>query len=382
MNQKDVEVLKENVKHLKCYLLMNYPFWGTIISNLKVIFDENLPSYGATDGKDIILHPKCKDLSPKDLKFVVLHELLHVVFMHALRMQGRIHYLWNVACDLAVNHILTNEMDVKPENLEVLVEKKYAKLSAEVIYSDLLSKSKVQSFDSFSGSRRLTPDDLRKNTNVEDTQYQIREIIVQAYLAEQMRGRKIVGNLPDSVVTLIKEIIEPKIPFERFLCEYVSQVVSGKNEYSYNPINKKMYWFEEVVLPSISKEEVPNVVVAIDTSGSISEEELKIFAGGIKKLSTLTPSLNVVTCDCKIQQVIKAEEIESFLRGLSFKGGGGTSHVPVFEFIDKNFKEVDLVICFTDGETEFPSKKPKYPVLWVMTTNLKAPWGKVVRISS
>jgi len=86
-------------------------------------------------------------------------------------------------------------------------------------------------------------------------------------------------------------------------------------------------------------------------------------------------------CDAQIQQVIRTTEIETFLRDIKFKGRGGTSHIPVFEYIDRNIKHPDVVICITDGYSEYPTKKPRYPVIWLLTENHREPpWGQKVII--
>ncbi len=203
----------------------------------------------------------------------------------------------------------------------------------------------------------------------------MKDIIAQAHLI-QTKFERTKGSVPGSVWEFVKKIVEPKVPFEVLLSRYTSEIIAGKTEFSYTPINKKHYLEFGAIYPSLSKEEVPKVVLAIDTSGSISSEELKIFAGAIKKLSTLTPELTVITCDCNIRQVIKSNEIESFLKNLKFEGRGGTSHIPVFEYINKHIVNPDVVICLTDGCSDYPEKKPKYPVIWVLTPkHQEPPWG-------
>lgn len=402
-NNEKAEKLAEVLKKLRCYFFAEHPFWGTILSCMKFVVSSEFPVAATDCHSRIVINPACVEFNKEDLKFVVLHELLHTIFLHSQRRGRRDYRLWNVACDYAVNSVLIDEMGMNT-SLEKLYDPRFKKKSAEEIYEILKDEIQSQSGDKTNPSGvevsdsdgekntcvggssdrekqgKLFPDDLIPSNNPREESEKTKDLIVQAHTVYEKMKHKFRGDLPSSVVKVIKKIIEPRIPFERLLARYVSEFVTGKGEYSYSPVNKKAAFLFDIVLPSINKEESQKVVVAVDTSGSISESELSLFAGAIKKLSTLTQELTVITCDCKIQQVVRTSEIESFLKKLDFKGRGGTSHIPVFEYIDKNIRNPDVVVCLTDGYTEYPEKKPKYPVIWVLTRDHKEPpWGlKVV----
>jgi len=411
--------LEKRLNQVRTFLLHSHPFFGTITAVMKFEISEKTPSIAATDcHKTIYFHPECEKLSNEELLFVTLHEILHAALMHAQRRANRNYYLWSIACDYAVNSILIDEMKKKmPESIPGLYDKAFSGKTAEEIYRILEEElrktatlklrfgfctgesrsSGTQTGRSFEievvlsldekGDIRVEsgklPSDLiepKNQAEAREAEERMKSVIVQAHLLAQKFERSR-GTIPSSVLEFIREIIEPKVPFERLLARYTSQIISGKSEYTYNPVNKKYALYYDAVLPTVRGEEAPKVVLAVDTSGSISSDELKIFAGAIKKLSTITPELTVVTCDCTIQQVIKASEIEEFLRNLKFKGRGGTSHVPVFEWIEKEYVKKegkpDVVICLTDGYSEYPKKKPNYPVIWCLTPNHQnPPWGQ------
>ncbi len=426
----DAKLVEEEAKKvfqgIKSYLLSKHPFWGTVSVNLKFSLLKDAPSIAFTDCySTVYFRPEALKLPPKELKFIVLHELLHVVLMHSQRRGKRDPYLWNLACDYAINSILVDEMKMEmPKTIPGLYDENFKNKPAEVIYIELLEKaSKVKIYivipdlcDSSnsgcnnkvfevttSGTKEITdenkikkilsgkenavvikteifnPTDLKKSNNPEGEVSRIKDIIAQAHLIQQKFGDKVKGDLPGSVWAFVKKIVEPKVPFDILLARYASEIIAGKSEFSYTPLNKRRYLEYGAVYPSISKEEIPKVVVAVDTSGSISNAELSLFAGAIKKMSTITPELTVITCDASIHQVIPPSQIESFLKSIKFAGRGGTSHIPVFEYIDKKIPNPDVVICLTDGYTDYPNKKPKYPVIWVLTPNHKTPpWGKVI----
>lgn len=402
----EIKQLEENLKKLRCYLFYEYPFWGTITANVKIVISEEFP-IAATDCHSVIhVNPVCATFSKNDLKFVVLHELLHIAFMHSQRRGKRNPHIWNIACDYAINSILIDEMRIKPE-LDPLYNPEFRKKSAEEIYRLLMDRESTgmginldlqeknnegqgketceNNGEGEDGRKNglVFSDDLIPSKNPREEIEKVKGILTQAHIMQEKFGNKLRGTIPGSVYEFVKRIIEPKIPFERLVARYVSEYVAGKSEYSFCPVNRKMAVLCDVAMPSVNKAPEPKTVLAIDTSGSITPEDLEIFAGAIKKLSTIVEELHVITCDYEIQQVIKPGEIDKFLKNIAFRGRGGTSHIPVFEYIDKHIKNVDLVICFTDGYTDYPEKKPKYPVIWILTpTHREPPWGKKIVIDT
>jgi predicted metal-dependent peptidase len=93
----------------------------------------------------------------------------------------------------------------------------------------------------------------------------------------------------------------------------------------------------------------------------------------------------LIDCDAAVQQVVVIEEGQSIdgsalpWEGRPFKGRGGTSFVPVFQWVESNNEQPDLLIYFTDGYGSFPSDEPGYPTVWVMTTDVEAPFGDIIR---
>ena len=85
--------------------------------------------------------------------------------------------------------------------------------------------------------------------------------------------------------------------------------------------------------------------------------------------------------DCAVQQVIPLAQMDEFLQRTKLKGGGGTSHICVFDYIDQHKLTPRLFIGLTDLCSNFPTKKPPYPVLWVVPkVHDTPPWGKVIEV--
>lgn len=379
--------MQEEIDKVVRNLVLKHPFWGTIVLSLEFRLVDEIPSresIACTDGNTVYL---AKDFVEKvgieDLKFVILHEVLHVILFHLDRQQSRDRVVWNVACDYAVNAMIY-EIGFRT-TLPCLYDPRLSQLTAEEIYDKLIQQlDKVNRFqvrtakhDSFMTKNEFERSDVFAPYDLEEQisgyRERIEEVLVRAYEVQRSVGR---GTLPSGLDRHIKKLIEPKVPFETLLARFVSAILA-KSEFTYSPPMRK-YALYDIVMPSLYGSE-SRVIVAVDTSGSMDMEKLEISGGVIKKLSSLTSELTVITCDCKIHQVIKTSEIMHFLKSLNFKGGGGTSHLPVFEFIDNMPDKPDVVICLTDGDTEYPKKKPSYPVVWIlMGDQVRPPWGEVI----
>jgi len=127
-------------------------------------------------------------------------------------------------------------------------------------------------------------------------------------------------------------------------------------------------------------------VIAIDTSGSMSERELTQALSEIWGLSQQykTIQLFVVTCDAKVHDIfeVKNGNRTRLFDIIKLRGGGGTSSIPIFNLIKKTYKDmIDCLIFFTDLETDFPNKAPLYPTYWVSQYHdATVPFGKVIKL--
>jgi len=130
-------------------------------------------------------------------------------------------------------------------------------------------------------------------------------------------------------------------------------------------------------------EELGDIVLAVDTSGSIGPEMLGIFAEEANAvLASYDCSVTVLYHDTEIQKVQTWRSSDGPLV-LDAVGGGGTSHVGVFDWIAQAGTSPTCVICLTDLYTEFPTTIPDMPVLWAVVGNDQpdAPFGQIVPLS-
>jgi predicted metal-dependent peptidase len=130
-------------------------------------------------------------------------------------------------------------------------------------------------------------------------------------------------------------------------------------------------------------EELGDVVLAVDTSGSIDEKLLGMFAAEANAvLGAYDCSVTVLYHDTEVQKVQTWQSADGPLV-LDPVGGGGTSHACVFDWLIHSGASPACVICLTDLQTEFPANRPAVPVLWAVpgANPIDPPFGRVVALT-
>ena len=178
---------------------------------------------------------------------------------------------------------------------------------------------------------------------------------------------------------LIEQARKPKVDWREVLRAFMQQSVYAP-DYRFSQPNRR-YLGLGLYLPVLAGENVRAVVIAVDTSGSVSQALLEQFHGEIKcVLDEVRPERTVVVyADYVVQAVAEVLPDDAFV--FEAKGRGGTSFIPVFEHVAKEGIDPDCLVYLTDLEGEAPALPPEYPVLWVTPpTRLVPPWGRKVEL--
>jgi predicted metal-dependent peptidase len=187
------------------------------------------------------------------------------------------------------------------------------------------------------------------------------------------------GFVPAELTRVIPHLEKSQLPWQTLLAKYM--LASCRSDYRWIPPNYK-YLSLDLILPT-NRVQTINIAVGIDTSGSITQPMLRKFVSEVKGIVQHFNqyTIKVISCDACIHNVydysnvhpIDDEEI------MNLGGGGGTDFRPVFEYMNKQTEKPDVLIYITDAEGTFPPKAPKYPVIWLVTSNVPVPWGTAVR---
>ncbi len=363
----------------KTRISLRHPFYAVIALNVRFILDPAYPHLAATDCcKTIILNPvRCEQLNDDEFIGLIMHELGHIIFMHAARRMGRDNERWNEAGDHAINLVVKRDMGYSlPAG--GLYDERYVDMSAEEIYDALPQNNQGGSGSSCAGDLKEGRFDVHLPfpSGEEET---VKDMIALANAVWESLPSDKRGTLGAGIQEHLKRLFKPVVPWERKFHRFIGETLS-REDYSMTPPNRR-YLMYDLYLPSLRSWNLGRVVMDIDVSGSVRTRQLDAFASEAKKISTLIEECTIITSDTMVQQVVKCHEVSQFLKTLEFKGRGGTDHRPVFDAIKEMRLEPELFIGLTDGESIFPEKKPPYPVIWCLTkAGSTPPWGERVYI--
>jgi predicted metal-dependent peptidase len=306
---------------------------------------------------------------------------MHNALGHHARRGHRDKVRWNIAADLAVNPLLTEAGFKLPVGACIPGQGQYAELlkgkSAEEYYALLPNDSsgqiEGQCPDPGGCGGVMDPGDGSPAACKEA------EAEAAVAVSQAERVAKLRGDLPDGIARLVKEVLEPKVDWREVLRAFISQF--ARNDYSWAHPNRR-FIHHGLYLPGLRSEELGDAVLAIDTSGSVGRDNLNRFAGEAEGiLQAYECTLTILYHDASIQHVQTWRSTDGPLV-LEPKGGGGTDHRPVFEWIREQGIDPACLICLTDLESSFPEEPPDYPVLWatVGAGKTKVPFGIQVEI--
>jgi predicted metal-dependent peptidase len=415
-------------------LILDKPFLGALVLRLPMIEAGPWCRTTATDMKSFYYNPAYIDkLSLSQVEFVLAHEALHCALTHFVRRGHRIQRKWDLACDFAINPILMND-GLKPPP-EAVVLNQFENMSAEEIYPCLDDSLDNETLDqhlydnnaegSQNGQSQQPPEDApqdqqgqsgggsqpkneepRQNEgggarpNLEQGQSgqkagedddkdnlpvpltaQEREELAQKwqqYLASAAQQAQQAGKLGGAMARMVDAWLEPKLPWRTLLAHYFFD--QARNDYNYMRPSRRE---GEMILPSLKSSQC-DLIVAIDTSGSIGEQELSEFLSEINAIKGALPvRITLLACDAKLAEdgPWVFEPWEEFRLPRAFQGGGGTDFAPVFEWVEHENLRPDALVYFTDADAEFPKQPPAYPVIWLVKGKKPVPWGKRIQLN-
>jgi predicted metal-dependent peptidase len=401
-------------------LVLERPFLGSLVMHLalEAVEADWCPTF-ATDGRTFYFRPAyVEGLDFREAQFVLAHEALHCALGHFARRMHRTHRRWDAATDYAVNMLLVEEGLRAPRG--ALVDTRFSAMSAEEIYRLLPPDCDDPTLDrhiadaseparTFPGatqswkSGRHEPhadrdvvasdadawddagDEGRANASAEmpaplllpnEREQLARRWESRVALAEQ--HARMAGRLSASCARLVRDALRPQLSWRALLARYMSAL--GRNDYSYRRPSRRE---GPALMPSLASEDI-DIVVAIDTSGSLTDADLAEFAAEMNALKgELHGRVTLLACDEALDErgPWRFEAWEPVRMPSDLRGGGGTCFVPVFEWIERERFRTDVLVYFTDAEGEFPAAAPDYPVLWLVKGRADVPWGERIQLN-
>ena len=382
--------------------LMKHPetaLWGGVMMmGSTEVVDEAITAY--TDGINkkygrTFLQTICP--TQPEVNGLILHENLHIGLRHHLhgadmfREDGD---KANKAADYVVNDMITEISKKYPELVQLpkggLYDPQYHNMSMREVYKLLKSKKGggggggkpekegEQGSGSGGGEYEFDKHDFGKPM----TQEEAKEMDGKIDRAIR-EGALLAGRLGIDLPRAISDLLDPVIDWKKELAEFVTSTCKGKDEYTWRKFNRRLI-SNDIYLPTVENETIGEVVVAIDTSGSIGQEQLNAFASELVSIcEAVSPdAVRILWWDTKVhgEQLFtdNYDQIGSMLKPL---GGGGTRVSSVAEYINKKKINAECCIVFTDGYLESDVVwNISSPTLWMVTENKNwtPPTGKKV----
>ena len=424
---------EDKITYAKDWIYEHQPFFSYIAMHLQTIdakeegIGMEMPTMAVRECGDIIYNPDfINGLDKDEIVMVLSHEIMHVAMEHLSRRIDRDPKKWNYACDFVVNALLkeagfkvTKAVFDKDGNLiqnGVLYDPKYDGMSAEEVYA-MLPEELVDQLEDFmsddcdgdcsncEGSNNqqsqgkgscnkqklfkdehleADPQNEEEKKKLEEKLTEMKDRIIEA--AEYART---IGKLPGSMKSYIDGIYKTKIDWRHALRKYIMNTLM--HDYTWSKPAKSTF-VTGIYLPGIRKEGI-EVTVAVDTSGSISDEQLKQFKSEIFAISRSFDNITVhmLMHDTDIQEYQMITESLSKggtkkFDGTEWAGRGGTDHRPVFDYVREKLPNTRILICLTDAWTNYPEKIPTtHNTLWALIENhgydkKRIPFGDVIEM--
>ncbi len=407
--KEQLELIEKRLVKARTQLMLDKPFLGNLVLRLPLKAAGSWCKTSATDAKSFYYNPEfIERLDSHQIKFVLIHEALHCALTHFARRGNRKKHTWDLACDFAINPLLIKEGFHPP--LDVPIFRQYEGMIAEEIYpmiddnldqepmdqhlyddqnnedskdsdggmreDDLTQQEKNQSGESKNNQstsslaqrpQSLNPDEIEKLA----TQWQ-KNLASSAQLAQEA------GKLDGEFAKLIDFFLQPRVSWQSLLSTFMSRL--ARDDFSYSRPSRRP---GNAILPTLRSHQI-DIAVAIDTSGSISQQEIDEFVSEINAIkSTIRSSITLIACDDKIfpSSPWRYESWEEINFPASLGGGKGTNFRPVFELLNSLDNPCDVLIYFTDAKGLFPEEIPNYPVLWLVKGKEGVPWGDRIQLN-
>ena len=407
ISQKFDSVGKQILTGSRNELYLNMRFLDLALSSLNYVMNTNTYGLG-TDGFNLYFDPHyLVDLYRIDgmkINRAYLHNVFHCVFRHLLKQGRREKRLWDLACDIATEHVIDglNHRSIRyPRNAFRAncyggLEKKLKVLTAEKIYKlfedEALEEYKIRKLakefriDDHSmwpkppGKDNQPPNSMMQQLN--DKWQEISEKMqteLETFSKEASNGE---GELANELSVENRERYDYKAFLRKFaVLREEMQVDLDSFDYVFYNYGLTLYGNMPLIEPQEFKEvhKIEEFVIVIDTSMSCSGELVKTFLEQTYNILSETESffrkihIRIIQCDEKVQSDVKVtsqEELKNYMENFQVVGNGGTDFRPAFTYVQelidrKEFFHLKGMIYFTDGYGYYPRKKPPYDTAFV-----------------
>lgn len=361
-------------------LMLKEPYYGFFLIMLNKVWRKDLPTAGVSKHNinyQLAINEEFWTGLSDDHKMGLLkHELLHIAFGHLVSFGSFSNKkLANVAMDMEINQYI--EASWLPEggiNIDDYAELNLdKKAGCRYYYDQLLRFQDEKEKNGSTGSQGM--DDLLDNIangdipdhstweefeDMSEAEKKLIEKQVQKILSDAKEQTiKKRGNVPGEIegLIIVEEFTKPKFDWKGYLRRFTG---TSTKIFTKKIRRKENHRYEEN--PGLKIKMKQHMLLAIDTSGSVSNDELTEFMNEIHHIHKAGVDITIVQCDTSIRSI----EPYKGKNDLKVHGRGGTEFDPVLDYYNANLKKYTSLVYFTDGEC-YTSVKPRNRVLWVLS---------------
>ena len=354
-------------------LLIENPFYGLFLLGLSKVIDKSVETACVRKrgiNCELVINPEYWETQDDIQQLnLIQHEIYHIVFQHMFMTPFfKNHEVLNVAADCEVNSYLQNLDDtwIVPSMFNA-----EPKLGTKVYYDIIMNQTPPPSSQGGGGSNSSndlpnTKDDHsswgKEFQECSDAEKQLIQNQINSQIktaAEQTI--KMRGTIPAEMQAIVDELFKPK-PRVFDWKAYFRRMLGSIYDINIKKTRRK----ESVRFPGaagIKHKKKVSILVAVDTSGSVNDEELKDFFSEITYIYKAGARITILECDAAISANY---EYTGKWTG-KVHSRGGTDFQPVIDYYRKNMKDYAALVYFTDGECSIPNNVPR-DTIWVITS--------------
>ncbi len=430
MKQLSNDVLSRKVLLSRMRVLSKYPFYGLMLMNMKLTIEDDCDTAYTDSSKIAFGREFLTSLKDSEVDFILMHELLHVVLKHCFRGLDYDHDLFNIACDIVVNSTIFESSGYNLDAIKVdgnvsiheIDGFEGNKFTAEEVYERLLKKkdliedrrnnelknnssesnSKGDESKSNNVSNEKTKNDLTNEDVIddhskwdgidpykEDLVDRMVENVIKTIEKINKNSDKDYSLGPSNVLRMYNTIHNSNVNWRELLQNFLN--FTPDYDYTFSPPDRRFssdFYLPDYNLSNYKQDDI-NILFLVDTSGSVSDEDLTDSYSEICGAISINPNIkgHIVFFSEVASDMYDFKTIDDLLKIRPY-GGGGTSLYNFFNRLDE-YKEqaggkIDAICCLTDGYLPFPkeSRRKNIPFIWLINNDdVTPPWGIVARIN-
>jgi predicted metal-dependent peptidase len=331
-------------------------------------------------------------------KGVILHENLHKAFRHTTVWRHLFKEnatLANMACDYVINLMIMdgdNNFVSLPES--ALLDPKYKGLDAGTVYRMLKEEAKGGKINVKTVGDQEGKDvpvievgnglDEHDWESAEGMTNEEKETLAKDIDQALRQGAILAGKMSANIPREISDVLQAKVDWREALREFVTSFCVDKDESTWRRPSRR--WIgQDVYMPSMIGESVGRIVIGIDMSGSIGEEEVGQFLGEVQNIcERVKPEgIDLLYWDTRVCQHEKYEQdqLDNLLSSTKPRGGGGTDPQCIVDYMNDKKIKAECAVILTDGYVGSWGEGWSCPTLWGITTDVTSEIGKTVHVN-